>query len=81
MGIKVYDINTSEFIDGAKVSVSQDCRINEYPLSTFGFTNSYGFVKTFDLSNQEYQVKVEKNNIISNRSCNSFNIERLWKYF
>jgi len=60
LGVTVYDINTSEYVSGAKVSVKQDCRINGYPCNTYGLTNSYGFVKTFDLSNQNYQVKVEK---------------------
>jgi len=60
LGVTVYDINTSDYISGAKVSVKQGCRINNYPCNTYGLTNSYGFVKTFDLSNQNYQVKVEK---------------------
>lgn len=61
MDIKVYDINTSGYVSGAKVSVKQDCRINDYPHYTYGITNSYGYIKTYDLSNQQYQVKVEKN--------------------
>jgi len=60
LGVTVYDINTSAYISNAKVSVAQDCRINGYPCNTYGLTNSYGFVKTFDLSNQDYKVKVEK---------------------
>jgi len=60
LGVTVYDVNTTEYVSGAKVSVKQDCRINGYPCNTYGLTNSYGFVKTFDLSNQNYLVKVEK---------------------
>ena len=62
LNIKVYDVNTSGYVGGAKVSVSQDCRINDYQHNTYGATNVYGLVKTFDLSNQNYKVKVEKEN-------------------
>jgi hypothetical protein len=60
LDVRVYDINTSGYVSGAKVSVKQECRINGYQPYTYGTTNLYGYVKTFDLSNQPYQVKVEK---------------------
>lgn len=60
LSVTVYDINTSAYISGAKVCVDQDCRINDYAHLSCGTTNAFGLVKTFDLSNQNYRVKVEK---------------------
>lgn len=56
----VYDNDTKDELEGVKVSINQDCRINGYPTYTYGLTNAYGFVSSAQLSNQNFTVECEK---------------------
>jgi hypothetical protein len=56
----VYDNFTSNAIEFAKVSINQTCRIDDYPTYTYGLTNDYGFVTSYQLSNQNFTVECTK---------------------